>query len=135
MTIPVMHNRLGLVDSNIVALDSAANDYDEKLTVGRHDSGQWAVYVAMERPQKPYPVFVLNEPLPSPHELIERLRASDMMRQDLRKQVNDANTAWEAEIDRKGRAEISQAAEVVEYIGRKEGVYQETQSRRRIRHN
>lgn len=132
----VMHSRLGLVDSNVVSLDKAANEYDEKLLIDRHpSSGQWAVYIKMERPQKPYPVFVLNEPLPSPHELIERLRASDMMRQDLRKQINDANIAWEAEIDRKGRAEISQAAEVVEYIGRKEGVYQETTSRRRIRKN
>lgn len=135
MKFQVMHNRLGLVDSNIVALDSAVNEYDEKLLIDRAPGGEWAVHIRLERPHRPYPVFVLNEPLPTVPELIDKLRRTDSQRHDIRAQLNKANAAWEAELDRKTKEEVGKAAEVVEYLGRKEGVYQETQSRRRIRNN
>lgn len=136
MNIMVMHSRLGMVDSSIVTLDNVAHEYDEKLLIDRHPTtGAWALYIRLERPQEPYPVFLLDNPLPTKHELLEKLRRTDSMRHDIRADMNKANVAWEAELDRKTKEEVGKAAEVVEYLGRKEGVFQETQSRRRIRNN
>lgn len=133
MSIMVQHRRLGLVDSTIARLDAVVNEYDEKLHLDRHpDTGQWTLYVDMERPMPHYPVFVLPTPLPTADALRNKLVASDTQRQDIRLQMNKANAAMEAEIDRKSRQEVGKAAEVVEYLARKQGMLSDNTSRRKI---
>lgn len=133
MQLMVSHRRLGMVDSLVAKLDQAANEYDEKLHLNRHpDTGQWAVYIDLERPQKPYPVMVLNEPLPDPRDLIERLRRTDTHRRDIRAEMNRSNDQHMAEIEYKSRQEVGKAAEMVHAIAIKQGMASDNQSRRKI---
>ena len=133
MTLLVHHRRLGMVDSVISKLDSAVNEYDEKLHIDRHPtSGQWAVYIKFERPNPPYPLFVLSGPLPTSQELIERLQKMDSQRRDIREEMNRANAAREAEIDYKSRQEVGKAAEAMEFVARKQNMLSDNQSRRKI---
>src|SRR3954466_3782466 len=129
----VHHRRLGMVDSIIMRLDNAAREYDDKLFLDRHkDTGEWCVYIHVERPQPPYPVFSLGKTLPTVPELIDRLRKTDSHRQDIRAEMNRANAAIVAEIDAKTREEIGKAAEAVEYIARKQNMMADNTSRRKI---
>lgn len=129
----VYHNRLGLVDKRVVELDAAANQYDEKLLLDRHpDTGQWTVYIKLERPLEPYPLFVLGDELPTKWELTERLQASDSQKRDIRAQMNKANEAYVASLDAKTREEVGKAAEAVEFIARKQGMLSDNTSRRKV---
>lgn len=132
----IHHNRLGLVDKRIYDLDAAVNEYDEKLHLNRHpETEQWTVYIELERPAPPYPLFVLGERLPTTHEMVQKLQESDSQKRDIRAQMNAANAAMEAEIDRKSREEVGKAAETVEFIARKQGMLSDNQSRRKINRN
>lgn len=129
----VSHRRLGLVDSTIARLDAVVNGYDEKLHIDRHpDTGQWVVYIALERPQRPYPLFALGDRLPTPDELKEKLQASDTQKHDIRAAMNKHNESHMAEIDYKGRQEIGKAAEMVHEIAKKQGMASDNVSRRKI---
>lgn len=129
----VQHRRLGLIDSTIARLDAVANGYDEKLFLDRHhDTGQWCVYVSLERPQRPYPVFALSDRLPTPDELLNKLRASDTHKHNIREAMNKANDAVQVEIDYKSQQEVGKAAEMVHAIAIKQGMASDNQSRRKI---
>lgn len=133
MQLMVAHNRLGMVDSIIAKLDRAAGEYDERLFIDKHrDTGQWALFIKLERPLEPYPVFLLGEPLPTPERFIEKLQTTDSQRRDIRADMNKANEAHMAEIDRKTQQEIGKAAEVIEYLSRAQGMRQGSTSRRKI---
>jgi hypothetical protein len=133
MTLLVHHRRLGMVDSVISKLDSAVNEYDEKLIIDRHPtSGQWAVYIKLERPNPPYPLFVISGPLPTSQQLIERLQKMDSFKRDIRAEMNRANAQREAEIDYKTKQEVGKAAEMVHAIAKKQGMAEDNQSRRKI---
>lgn len=129
----VQHRRLGLVDSTIARLDAVVNAYDEKLHINRHpETGQWVVFIDLERPQRPYPLFALPDSLPTPDQLKEKLQASDTQKQDIRGQMNKFNEQHAAEIDYKGRQEIGKAAEMVHAIAKAQGMAEDNQSRRKI---
>ena len=133
MSLMIHHNRLGLVDAAVYQLDKAATEYDERLFLDKHrDTGEWCLYVLLERPQKPYPVFVLGDRLPTKDAFIQRLRESDTQRNDIREQVNKANEAHQASIDAKKREEIGKGAEAMEYILRKQGAIPNTKSYRKV---
>ncbi len=129
----VYHPRLGLVDSDIYTLDGLVREYDPRLHLNRHpDTGDWVVYVELERPNPPYPVFGFGHRLPSKDELLDKLRASDSHKRNIREAMNKHNEALTAEIDYKSRQEIGKAAEMVEAIARKQGMRPDNQSRRKI---
>jgi hypothetical protein len=133
MQIMVQHPRLGLVDSAVFRLDKTVNEYDAKLHLDRHpETGDWAVYIDMERPQPPYPVLGLGKTLPTTDQLLQKLRESDSQRHDIRKKINEANEAHMREIDRKSRDEVGKAAEVTEWLARAQGMRPDNQSRRKF---
>lgn len=130
----VHHKHLGMVDKRIFDLDKAANEYDEKLHLDRHpETGEWTVYIDLERPLRPYPLFVFGARLPTVDEFRQKLEQSDSQKHDIRAQMNKANEAHGAEIDRKTREEVGKAAEAVEFIARKQGMMQDNTSRRKIK--
>jgi hypothetical protein len=129
----VNHRVLGMVPSQIARLDSTVNEYDEKLHLGRHrESGGWAVYIDVERPQPPYPLFLVPDPLPTPRDLIERLQKADSHKRNILAEMTRANEAHMAEIDRKTRHEVGAAAEMVHEIAKAQGMASDNQSRRKI---
>lgn len=133
MTIMVYHNRLGTVDSNVVKVDTAVSEYDERLFLDRHpENGDWVVMIRMPRPGRPYPVLGFQE-LPEVHVVIEKLRASDSMREDIRKNMLRYNIQKDRELDHKIAENVGAAAELVEHISRKTGKVSEYKSYRKVK--
>lgn len=129
------HNRLGLVDLNVIKVDAAINDYDERLYLERHkETGDWVVMIAMERPSEPYPVLGFQE-LPDVRTVIQKLRESDSRREDIRQQIMKFNAAKDKEIDYKIQENVGQGAELVEHISRKTGKVPEYKSYRKRKRN
>lgn len=129
MGLLVHHHRLGVVESTVVSADNAVKEYDERLFLDIHpETRDYVIMIEMERPAPPYPIMGLGPYLPSRDEIIKRLRMSDSKREDIRKQVNDANKLRAAEGDHIVRENVAAGAELAEYIARKEGRVSEYKS-------
>lgn len=131
--IKAFHNRLGLVDLNVLKVDAAVNDYDERLYLERHkETGDWVVMITMERPSDPYPVLGFKD-LPDPRTVVQKLRESDSQREDIRQRIMQYNKAKDRELDHKIQENVGAGAEALEYISRKEGKVSEYKSYRKVK--
>ncbi len=136
MSIQAYHNRLGMVDANIILVDNAVSEYDERLFIDRHrETGDWVVMIKMERPNPPYPVLGFGPNLPPKHQVMQRLIESDAQRNDIRGEINKANALREKHIDDQRREAVGESAEIVEYLSRKEGHLPEYKSYRKAKRN
>lgn len=131
--IKVYHARLGLVDLNVAQVDAAVNEYDERLYLDKHpETGDWVVMIRMERPSAPYPVYGFQYTLPEPREVIQKLRANDSQREDIRQQIINFNKAKERAADHLVREQVGAGAELAEHVVRKSGRIPETRSLRKV---
>lgn len=118
--IKAYHNRLGLVDLNVIRVDTAVNDYDERLFLDKGEQGDWVIKIKMPHGIEPYPVMGFQYELPDRNTVIQRLRESDSQREDIRGRILAHNKAMDAAIDHQTREAVGAGAEAAEYIVRKE---------------
>jgi len=131
--ITVFHNRLGYVDFNVVKVDKAVEQYDERLFLDKHpETKDWVVYIRMERPAEPYPVLGLGWELPQVHEVIQKLRESDSRREEIRQRMLKYNADLQKQREYAIQEEVKQGAELAEFISRKEYRAPETKSYRKV---
>lgn len=127
------HKTLGLVDINVIQVDAAIKEYDERLYLAKHpESGDWVVMIHMERPSDPYPVYGFQYTLPSAREVVQKLRETDSMREDIRKNIIKYNEDREKAIDYEVKQNVAAGAELAEHIARKEGRVPEWKSYRKV---
>jgi len=58
----------------------AVNEYDERLMFGRHDNGDWCIFVKMPHGKNPLPVLGFGTELPTPEEAVRRADAANTRR-------------------------------------------------------
>lgn len=131
--IKAYHKTLGLVDINVIQVDAAINEYDERLYLDKHpETGDWVVMIRMERPSAPYPVYGFQYVLPSAREVVQKLRETDSQREDIRKNIIKYNEEREKALDYEVKQNVAAGAELVEHIARKEGRIPEYKSYRKV---
>lgn len=131
--IKAYHKKLGLVDLQVIKIDNAIKQYDERLYLDVHpDTGDWVVMIHMERPSEPYPVIGFQKTLPEVHEIIRQLRMSDSQREKIRENIIAHNKKKELEADHIVRENVGAGAELAEFIARKEGRVSEYKSYRKV---
>lgn len=63
----------GVVDLEPMKVHRAVQAYDERLIFGRHDNGDWCIFVKMPHGQRPVPVLGFGKhKIPTPEEAIAR---------------------------------------------------------------
>ena len=68
-------------DRQITTLNRVLREYDERLMFVRNeDNGDWVVALKQERPNPPLPVLGFQDQIPTPDELLARVRAADTKR-------------------------------------------------------
>lgn len=131
--IKVYHNKLGLVDLQVVKIDNAVKQYDERLFLDIHpETGDWVVMIEMERPMRPYPVMGFQKSLPEVHEVLKQLRMQDSQREKIRDNIIENNKRVEREADHKVKEQVGEGAELAEYIMRREGRSPVVKSTRKV---
>lgn len=70
----------GMVDSEEFAVDSALNEYDERLYFGRNqETGQWCAYLKTPPSDPDIPIFGWDY-IPDPYDALRRIHQSDSLR-------------------------------------------------------
>lgn len=62
----------GVVDLEPMRVHRAVSQYDERLMFGRHDNGDWCIFVKMPHGEIPLPVLGFGSELPTPEEAVRR---------------------------------------------------------------
>jgi hypothetical protein len=115
----------GLVDSGVLAVDRAVNEYDERLYFDRNqDTGQWCIYMKMPHNEDPIPVLGWDE-LPEAGAALHRLRESDTMRHGdkIYREMLRHNEALEKKYNDATDEAAYQVAEAMEWGFRKQGAH------------
>lgn len=67
----------GVVDMAPMKVHRAVSAYDERLMFGRHENGDWCIFVKMEHGRKPLPVLGFGTEMPTPEEAVRRADAAN----------------------------------------------------------
>ena len=70
----------GVVDMAPMKVHRAVSQYDERLMFGRHDNGDWCIFVKMPHGKDPLPVLGFGRELPTPEEAVRRADAANTRR-------------------------------------------------------
>ena len=70
----------GVVDMAPMKVHRAVSEYDERLMFGRHDNGDWCIFVKMPHGMLPRPVLGFGTELPTPEEAVARADAANTRR-------------------------------------------------------
>lgn len=70
----------GVVDLEPMRVHRAVSQYDERLMFGRHDNGDWCIFVKMPHGEIPLPVLGFGRELPTPEEAVRRADAANTRR-------------------------------------------------------
>ena len=71
----------GLVPAHMRSAQQIVEEYDQDLTLGRHEqTGEWVVLLKRGPEGRPFPVFGLGIELPAPEQIQKRLVESDVRR-------------------------------------------------------
>jgi len=70
----------GVVDMAPMKVHRAVSQYDERLMFGRHENGDWCIFVKMPHGKKPLPVLGFGRELPTPEEAVRRADAANTRR-------------------------------------------------------
>ena len=70
----------GVVDMAPMKVHRAVNAYDERLMFGRHENGDWCIFVKMPHGKNPLPVLGFGTELPTPEEAVRRADAANTRR-------------------------------------------------------
>jgi hypothetical protein len=115
----------GMVDSDILVVDKAVSEYDERLYFDRNlDTGQWCIYLKTPPSEADLPILGFDE-VPNPEAAVKRLWQADTLRHG-EKILNDM---WKRNEKRlqplrdKADDASGQAAEVLEWSHRKMGTH------------
>lgn len=134
MGFPVYVNGRGRISSDVLALDTAVNEYDERLMFGTNpETGDWCIFVKMpwdwEGPSvdgnKALPILGFGKELPSRDYAIRQLYQSDSLRhgEQILDEMNRQNKAVQDVARAKSDDQSGQLAEVLEWGFRKKGVH------------
>lgn len=116
----------GLVPPYIRSAMRAVREYDEDLTLGRHEqSGEWVVLLNRGPEGRPFPVFGLGHELPPPERIKQKLFDSDVRRNSRRITEQIVRRQEEAQKESRRQAEEGSgvAAEALEWAHRKQGTH------------
>ena len=70
----------GVVDMAPMKVHRAVSQYDERLMFGRHENGDWCIFVKMPHGKNPLPVLGFGTGLPTPEEAVRRADAANTRR-------------------------------------------------------
>jgi hypothetical protein len=114
----------GFVPSYMRAALRAVEEYDEDLTLGRHEpTGDWVVLLKRGPEGRPFPVFGLGTELPAPEQIKKRLYDSDVRRNSARitSQIIRRQEERAREVRRQAEEASGHAAEALAWGHRKMG--------------
>ena len=114
----------GLVPAHMRAAQTAVEEYDQDLTLGRHEqTGEWVVLLKRGPEGRPFPVFGLGIELPAPEYIKKRLFESDVRRSgaEIVMQIRRKQEMAEKESRRVAGDAAGHAAEALDWGFRKEG--------------
>lgn len=70
----------GMVDSNVLSVERAVSEYDERLYFDRNtETGQWCVYLKTIASEPDLPLLGFDE-IPAPESAVKRLYQADSLR-------------------------------------------------------
>ena len=114
----------GLVPPDVRAARQAVREYDEDLTLGRHEhTGDWVVLLKRGPEGRPFPVFGLGVELPPPEQIKKKLSDSDVRRNGARitEQIVRRKELHDKEVRRQAEEGSGEAAEAVSWAHRQMG--------------
>lgn len=117
-----------MVDSDVLSVDRAVNEYDERLYFDRNlDTGQWCVYLKTPPSNPDLPIFGWDH-VPHPEDAIKRVYQGDTLRhgEEVLEQIDRANAERERPYNEASEAAAGQLAEAFEWGFRKQGVHPQT---------
>ena len=115
----------GMVDSGVLAVDRAVNEYDERLYFDRNrDTGDYCVYIKTPANEPDVPVLGFQE-IPHPEDALKRIYSADSLRQgeELLEQMSRRNADALKEAGRPADEAAGQMAEALEWGFRKQGAH------------
>lgn len=115
----------GMVDSEVLAVDRAAGEYDERLYFDRNqETGQWCVFLKTIPSEPDLPIFGWDS-IPHPDDAIKRIHQADSLRHG--EEILDRIDRENAERERPYKEAVDDAqgqlAEAFEWGFRKQGVH------------
>lgn len=125
MGFQVFVNGRGMVDSGVLAVDRAVNEYDERLYFDRNrDTGDYCVYIKTPANEPDVPVIGFQE-IPHPEDALKRLYHADSLRhgEEILEGMRRRNEAARKEAGRTADEASGQMAEGLEWAFRKQGAH------------
>lgn len=122
-----VHGR-GLVDSDVLAVDKALSEYDERLYFDRNfETGQWCAYLKTPANEPDLPVFGWDA-IPYPEDAIKRIWRADALRhgEEILHQIDRDNAERERPYVEAVNDAAGQVAEALEWGFRKMGAHPTT---------
>lgn len=113
----------GMVDSKVLSINKALNEYDERLFLETDHKGDWVIWIHQERPKRPWPCFNLGRNLPDKDEVMLRVIKGDMLRRGTKilDEVNEHNDRLRATEESKMKELDTMMAEVLESAAHRYG--------------
>lgn len=118
----------GMVDSEVLAVDRAASEYDERLYFDRnYNTGQWCVFLKTPPSEPDLPIFGWDN-IPHPEDAIKRIYQADALRHgdEILNQIDRDNDERERPHREAVEDAQGQLAEAFEWGFRKQGVHPQT---------
>lgn len=115
----------GMVDSEVLAVDRAANEYDERLYFDRNqNTGQWCVFLKTPANEPDLPIFGWDI-VPYPDDALKRIYHADALRhgEEILDQIDRANDERERPYKEAVEEAEGQLAEAFEWGARKMGTH------------
>ena len=99
----------GVVDMAPMKVHRAVSQYDERLMFGRHENGDWCIFVKMPHGMTPRPVLGFGTELPTPEEAVRRADAANTRKhgEKLLHDIMADDRRRRAQLE-KGREELSE---------------------------
>ena len=105
----------GVVDMAPMKVHRAVSQYDERLMFGRHDNGDWCIFVKMPHGKQPLPVLGFGTELPTPEEAVRRADAANTRRhgQKILDQIMADDARRRAKLDKESEELAEVYAEIM----------------------
>lgn len=118
----------GLVDASMNRVDTAVNEYDERLFFAQNgETGQYCIFLKMPHGEDPLPVLGFDT-IPHPEDALKRLYYADTMRhgEKILDDINKNNAAIKKPFEDAAEDAGGQVAEGLEWAHRKLGTHPTT---------
>lgn len=115
----------GMVDSEVLAVDKAVSEYDERLYFDRNqNTGQWCAFLKTPPSEPDLPIFGWDH-IPHPHDAVKRIYQNDALRHgdEILDRIDRENAERTRPLDEAADQASGQAAEVMEWGFRKMGAH------------